>query len=65
MGVDGRARSVPDYEAIIEALKECLEDTLSAINLGREEGIRPHILALEALDELDGFLNGLKRDLGV
>ena len=60
-----RSRSIPDWEATLEALQECLESTLIGINLGKQEGLRPDVTALDALTTLDEFLVALKRDLGV
>ena len=65
MGWESRGRSVPDWKATVDSLKECLEGVLMGIEMGRQEQLRDDVLALEALDELDGYLNGLKRDLGV
>ena len=65
MGHYGGVRPVPDWGATLESVKECIEGVLMGIDMGMRERTRPDVLTLEALDELDGFLNSLKRDLGV
>lgn len=63
MGWD-RERAIPDWRATVDSLKDCLEGVLMGIELGRQEALREDVLALEALDELDGYLSALKRELG-
>lgn len=58
-------RAVPNWPGTVSAIKECLEAVLMGIELGEREGLRPEIIALDSLDELDSFLSSLKRDLGV
>lgn len=59
-----RERAIPDWRATVDSLKECLESVLMGIELGRQESVRDDVLALESLDELDGYLSALKRELG-
>jgi hypothetical protein len=58
-------RAVPNWEGTLSALKECLESVQMGLDLGEQERIRPDVLCLDALDELDTFLSHLKRDLGL
>lgn len=66
MGWSGReAMSLSEWQGTLETLKETLEGILMGLELGRGEGIRPDILGLEAFDELDRYMSGVKRDLGI
>jgi len=60
-----RRLSLPEWEGTLDSLKETLEGVVMTVDLGRQEGIRADILALEALDELDGWLSRIKQDMGV
>ena len=65
MGWEHRERSVPNYEGIVESLRECLENSLIGLDMAKRDGLGADVTALTALEELDSFLNSLKRDLGV
>ena len=57
--------TLAEWEGVLLSLQETLEDVLENIKLAKQEGIRSDIMALDAFDELDKFLSGVKADLGV
>lgn len=65
MGWERRERSVPDWEATVDSIRECLENSVLILDIAKRDGLRADVTALNVLEELDGFLNVLKKDLGV
>lgn len=57
--------SQAEWAGIIETLEETLEDVLSDLRRARAEGIQSDITALELFDQLDHYLSGIKRDMGI
>lgn len=64
-GVEVMPRSTIEWQGIVSTLRETLEDVLLTMELQEGEGIAADIRALEAFDELDRFLSGIKQDLGI
>jgi len=57
--------TLAEWEGVLSSLEETLEDVLDQLDRSKQEGIRADIRALDAFDELDRFLSGVKQDLGV
>lgn len=61
----GNSRVNPNWAGVVSSMTETLDDLLDTLDMHRQLGTRPDIVALEALDELDRFLSMMKQDLGV
>lgn len=61
---ENRQRSIPDWEVTVDSIRECLENSLLMLDMAKRDGLRSDVTVLNVLEELDGFLNSLKRDLG-
>lgn len=64
MSYMGRA-SAPDWDEVLTGLQDTMKDILLSLELSAREGVRNDLRCLEALDELNRYLDSVKQDLGV